>query len=136
MTISNIPIKLIKIILILVGILIVLVIVISWKDIKREIIKNYTEITKEPVEQVEPTWDIPEWAKEKCDDRFIVFRCDINLFMELDYSLVVDRHGNYRDYNGNYLIKACGTQKSSKCDFYDRICGELKERIICNKEHW
>ncbi|MCK4799484.1 hypothetical protein KAS31_00725 [Candidatus Parcubacteria bacterium] len=136
MTVSDISIKLIKVALALIGILVVLVIVVSWKDMRREIIKNYTEITKESVEQVEPVWDIPEWAKEKCNDHFIVFRCNINLFMELDYLPVVDRYGNYRDYNGNYLIKACGTQKSSECDFYDRICGELKEKIICNEEHW
>ena len=113
-----------------------LVVVIIFKGDRELISEKFENITKE---EVKPTWNIPEWAKERCDSHFIVLRCNINLFMEIDQQVVVDKYGNYRDYNGNYLARACGPYQSSECDFYDENCDNLNDmenKIICNKEYW
>ncbi len=130
---SDIPIKLMKLCLILIVMLIVVIVIVSASDIKREITKRYIEYTRE---RVEPKWDIPEWAKERCNSHYVVARCNINLFWETDYSLIVSRSEDYRDYNGEYLAEGCGPRKDSKCDYYEEICGDYDiSKIICNYEH-
>ncbi len=88
------------------------------------------------ITNVDPKWDTPKWAKERCANSYIVVRCGIDLFMEIYHRTVVDRNGRYRDYNGNYLTKSCGFNQSSECDFYDSNCDNLEAKIICNEEYW